>query len=172
MSRIHGVTWLLIRDGRVLLERCPKKAQVLGVGEWFVPGGKMEADESPEQTLIRELSEEWPGVTLLGCEPLPIVEGSRVPAGNGLFLMRPFVISVAGELPNVSADGIELRWAPLHEALTSPVPQVRMMVAAAGAIQENATDQKRTSSADKSVRSTADWGSTSTRPACAFTRSV
>lgn len=132
--RIDGVVWLLIRKGHILLERCPKKAKVLGVGEWFIPGGKIEGRETPKQALLREIGEEWPGVTLLGSTPLPIIEGSPVPADprSKIFLMRPFVITVAGEVPKLSADGINLRWTPTLEALLlSPVPQVRMMVAAA-----------------------------------------
>lgn len=131
---VHGVTWLLIREGHVLLEKCAKKARVLGVGEWFVPGGKVEAQDADEaDTLRREIAEEWPDVRLLEYRPLPIVEGSPVPAGpRGLFLMRPFVVGVRGEMPSRSAEGTPLRWFPIDEALRSPVPQVRMMVAAAG----------------------------------------
>jgi ADP-ribose pyrophosphatase YjhB (NUDIX family) len=134
---VHGVTWLLIRDWHVALERCPKKAAVLGVGEWFVPGGKIEGDESPEACCQRELREEWPGVEVLTMHPLPIVEGSAVPPGpRGLFLMRPFVVTVRGDLPTYSGDGVRLRWVTIAEALASPVPQVRMMVAAALSAEE------------------------------------
>lgn len=129
---IHGVCWVLIRHGHVLLERCPKKALVLGVGEWFVPGGKIEGDELPIHALIRELREEWPTAKLEQSTDLPIIEGSAIPPGpRGLFLMRPYAVIVSGEIPHVSADGVELRWVPVLEALVSPVPQVRMMVAAA-----------------------------------------
>lgn len=129
---IHGVVFLIFRGNRVLMERCPKKRIVLGVGEWFLPGGKIELGESPEQTLEREVREEL-GVTILTSRPLPIVEGSRVPAGErGIFLMRPFVIGVAGNIPSSTLDGdVELRWEHIADALHSPVPQVRMMVAAA-----------------------------------------
>lgn len=136
--RIHGVTWVLIRDGFVLLERCEKKARVLGVGEWFVPGGKIEGDEIPEDALRREIGEEWPGVELLTAQPLPILEGSAVPPGpRGLFLMRPYLVTVSfarcadGTAPDESSEGTPLRWTPISEALASPVVQVRMMVAAA-----------------------------------------
>ncbi len=131
-TRIHGVTWLLFRDGYVLLEKCPKKRDVLGVGEWFVPGGKIEGDETPAEALVREIGEEWPTVTVESFEPLPILEGSPVPPGpRGLFLMRPFLVTVAGSIPTESGDGVPLRWTSIAEALGSPVPQVRMMVAAA-----------------------------------------
>ena len=133
---INGVCWVLIRRGSVLLERCEKKARVLGVGKWFVPGGKIEGDETPEQALEREIAEEWPMVKLQSYKPLPIVEGSAVPPGpRGIFLMRPYLVTVDGDLPYTkiyTSDGVELRWFPLLEALLlSPVPQVRMMIAAA-----------------------------------------
>lgn len=134
MSKIHGVTWLLIRAGRVLLEKCPKKAAKLGVGEWFVPGGKVEGDETTRDACMREIGEEWPTVDLIDLRPLPIIEGSRVGVqvdGEDVFLMRPYLVRVRGSIPFSSADGIELRWVAIGEALSSPVPQVRMMVAAA-----------------------------------------
>lgn len=131
-GRIHGVTWVLIRDGRVALERCEKKARVLGVGEWFIPGGKLEGDETTDEALRREFAEEWPTMKLSNFWPLPIVEGSPVPPGpRGLFLMRPYLVTAVGELPPTAAEGTPLRLAPVAEALASPVLQVRMMTAAA-----------------------------------------
>jgi hypothetical protein len=138
MTRIHGVTWLVIRDGFVMLERCEKKRAVLGVGEWFVPGGKIEGEESADDALLRELHEEWPWFELSSITPLPIIEGSPVPPGpRGLFLMRPYLVKPAAShvnhwrWENESAEGTPLRWVSLLEALASPVVQVRMMVAAA-----------------------------------------
>ena len=128
--RLDGVAWLLIRGGRILLEKCPKKRVKMGVGVWFIPGGKIEGDETVALTLHRELREEWPGVMLERALPLPIVQAS--PAGlEPCFLMQPFVVEVSGPIPQWSGDGVELRWIPLEEALESPVPQVRMMIAAA-----------------------------------------
>ena len=43
-------------DGRVLIAQRPAGKQMGGL--WEFPGGKMESGERPEQTLIRELSEE------------------------------------------------------------------------------------------------------------------
>jgi ADP-ribose pyrophosphatase YjhB (NUDIX family) len=135
MTTTHGVTWIVIRDGHVLLERCPKKARHLGVGEWFVPGGKLENGEGAAEALIREIREEWPGVRIEEFEPLPLLEGSLVPPGpRGVFLMRPYLVRVSGEIPSHSDEGVELRWIPLRVALNSPVPQVRMMIAAACAL--------------------------------------
>jgi hypothetical protein len=129
---IHGICWLLIDGSMVLLEECPKKAAVLGVGQWFVPGGKIEGDESPEDALVREVREEW-GVDVTSYTALPVLEGSAIPPGpRGLFLMRPFRITIAGNPPAKTVDeGVKLAWWGTGYALRSPVLQVRMMVAAA-----------------------------------------
>ena len=47
---------LIDRDGRVLLAQRPEGKSLAGL--WEFPGGKVEAGESPEQALIRELKEE------------------------------------------------------------------------------------------------------------------
>jgi 8-oxo-dGTP diphosphatase len=47
---------LVDADGRVLIAQRPEGKSMAGL--WEFPGGKIEADESPESALIRELSEE------------------------------------------------------------------------------------------------------------------
>jgi 8-oxo-dGTP diphosphatase len=47
---------LIDADGRVLLTRRPPGKAMQGL--WECPGGKIEAGERPEDTLIRELAEE------------------------------------------------------------------------------------------------------------------
>ncbi len=47
---------LIDADGRVLLAQRPDGRPMAGL--WEFPGGKVEAGERPEQTLIRELKEE------------------------------------------------------------------------------------------------------------------
>jgi len=48
-------------DGRILMSRRPQGKDF--AGKWEFPGGKMEVNERPEQTVVRELREE------LGIEP-------------------------------------------------------------------------------------------------------
>ena len=50
---VAGIVW---RDGRLLAALRPE-GKILG-GYWEFPGGKMEAGESMEQALARELREE------------------------------------------------------------------------------------------------------------------
>ena len=46
-----SVKGVVIRDGRVLLLRNDR-------GEWELPGGRLERDETPEQCVVREIAEE------------------------------------------------------------------------------------------------------------------
>jgi len=57
---VHVVGAAVVRDGRVLASRRTAPAHLAGL--WEFPGGKVEADESDEQALVRELEEEL-GVT-------------------------------------------------------------------------------------------------------------
>ena len=47
---------LVDSDGRVLLARRPEGKPMTGL--WEFPGGKVEADETPERTVVREAREE------------------------------------------------------------------------------------------------------------------
>jgi 8-oxo-dGTP diphosphatase len=54
---LYVVAGLLIdEDGRVLVQQRPKNRSMPGL--WEFPGGKIEAGETPEAALVRELAEE------------------------------------------------------------------------------------------------------------------
>jgi 8-oxo-dGTP diphosphatase len=75
------VAGAVVRDGRLLAVRRTRPAALRG--RWELPGGKVDADESPDVALLRELREElgigvrieeWlPGATPIGAGPLRLV---------------------------------------------------------------------------------------------------
>ena len=58
--RVPVVGAAILRGGRVLAAR--RTAPPAAAGRWELPGGKVEASETPEAALVRELREE------LGCD--------------------------------------------------------------------------------------------------------
>ena len=56
---------LVDQDGRVLITQRPEGKPLAGL--WEFPGGKVEAGETPEETLIRELHEELGIETKAAC---------------------------------------------------------------------------------------------------------
>lgn len=56
---------LVDTDGRVLLAQRPAHKPMAGL--WEFPGGKVHADECPEDALVRELHEELGITTSVGC---------------------------------------------------------------------------------------------------------
>lgn len=56
---------LVDSDGRVLIAQRPEGKQLAGM--WEFPGGKVEAGETPEAALIRELQEELGITTKTAC---------------------------------------------------------------------------------------------------------
>jgi 8-oxo-dGTP diphosphatase len=65
---------LVDADGRVLLCQRPQGKQLAGL--WEFPGGKVEAGETPESCLIRELNEEL-GITVAHACLAPFVFASH-----------------------------------------------------------------------------------------------
>lgn len=90
MRHLHVACAIIERDGRVLAAQ--RSATMTLPLKWEFPGGKIEAGESPEECLIRELMEEL-GVTVLLGTALP-------PATHGYpdftVTLYPFTCRVAG----------------------------------------------------------------------------
>jgi ADP-ribose pyrophosphatase YjhB (NUDIX family) len=83
-----GVGGAVVRDGRLLLVR---RASRRGRGNWQVPGGFIEPDETMEQAVIREVAEEA-GVTAEVEGILALRNRYDPDVGNSLYivlLLRP-----------------------------------------------------------------------------------
>lgn len=96
---------LIDADGRVLLARRPEGKPMAGL--WEFPGGKVEADEQPEQTLIRELREELGIVVSEPCLA-PLTFASHAYAD--FHLLMPLYVCRRWEGIVAPQEGQELAW--------------------------------------------------------------
>ena len=105
---------LIVRDGMLLLGRRSLE-KVVCPGTWDVIGGHVEAGETFEAALLREVEEE------IGIRPLVYDEHSRHPLVQGGMLMLFRVTQWAGGEPSLqNAEHVELRWFPVRVACTLP----------------------------------------------------
>ena len=96
---------LIDSDGRVLLARRPEGKPMAGL--WEFPGGKVEAGERPEQTLIRELREEL-GITVSEPCLAPLTFASHAYAE--FHLLMPLYVCRRWEGMVAPQEGQELAW--------------------------------------------------------------
>ena len=99
----------LIRSGDLYLA-CKNAQGRRHAGKWELPGGKVEAAETFETALARELSEELEIKVVVG-QHIGQIELRTEPRGTIHF----FRVDVVGDLPTKSNDHDELLWLPIHE---------------------------------------------------------
>ena len=103
------VAALILRDQKVLIcQRRPDQPMAL---KWEFPGGKIEAGESAEQALRRELDEELGIAADIGKQVAHTRHTYR--SGSAIDLQFFVVHEFLGELTNRIFH--ELRWCPLRE---------------------------------------------------------
>jgi 8-oxo-dGTP diphosphatase len=103
------VAALILRGDQVLIcQRRPDQAMAL---KWEFPGGKMEAGESPEQALIRELDEELGINATIGTLVAHVRHAYR--NGGAVDLQFFAVHQFAGEITNNIFN--DLRWCDLRD---------------------------------------------------------
>lgn len=96
---------LIDPDGRVLLAQRPPGKSMAGL--WEFPGGKVEAGESPEATLIRELDEEL-GITVKEACLAPLTFASH--RYSDFHLLMPLYVCRRWEGTVVGREGQALTW--------------------------------------------------------------
>ena len=104
-------------DGRVLLAQRPEGKSMAGL--WEFPGGKVEAGETPEAALIRELHEELGIETWESClAPLTFASHSY----NNFHLLMPlFACRKWGGTPT-SRENQGLKWVRATDLKNYPMP--------------------------------------------------
>ncbi|HZD90972.1 MAG TPA: 8-oxo-dGTP diphosphatase MutT [Pseudolabrys sp.] len=96
---------LVDTDGRVLLAQRPDGKSMAGL--WEFPGGKVEAGERPEETLIRELKEEL-GIAVKEACLAPLTFASHAYAD--FHLLMPLYICRRWEGMVAPTEGQQLAW--------------------------------------------------------------
>ena len=108
---------LIDADGRVLLTERPAGKSMAGL--WEFPGGKIEAGERPEETLIRELNEELGIVVREPCLA-PLTFASHAYAD--FHLLMPLYVCRRWEGTVRAKEGQTLKWAPPNRLRDYPMP--------------------------------------------------
>jgi 8-oxo-dGTP diphosphatase len=108
---------LVDADRRVLLTRRPQGKAMAGL--WEFPGGKIEHDELPEQTLIRELKEEL-GIDVSNACLAPLTFASHAYAD--FHLLMPLWICRRWEGIVTAQEGQEIAWVRPQRLREYPMP--------------------------------------------------
>jgi 8-oxo-dGTP diphosphatase len=96
---------LLDGDGRLLIAKRPEGRPLAGM--WEFPGGKVEAGETPEHALIRELAEEL-GIDIAASDLTPLTFASHDYAD--FHLLMPLYLCQRWRGTMIPHEGQELAW--------------------------------------------------------------
>lgn len=108
LKRIKVVGAVLVHDGRVFAaKRGPGKSMA---GYWEFPGGKVEADETPEAALARELREELKIDVTVG----EFIVTATHEAGTAVIELSTYLCTIIEGVP-VLTEHEEFRWLPVSE---------------------------------------------------------
>ncbi|WP_306141864.1 8-oxo-dGTP diphosphatase MutT [Roseibium sp. MMSF_3412] len=104
-------------DGRILLAQRPEGKSMAGL--WEFPGGKVEAGERPEETLIRELGEEL-GIEVNEACLAPLTFASH--AYEDFHLLMPLYICRRWTGNPIGREDQALKWVRATRLRDYPMP--------------------------------------------------
>ncbi|WP_077959924.1 8-oxo-dGTP diphosphatase MutT [Ensifer adhaerens] len=108
---------LVDSDGRILLAQRPEGKSLAGL--WEFPGGKVEAGETPEETLIRELEEELGIRTKVAClAPLTFASHTY----DDFHLLMPLYVCRRYEGVAIGREGQAIKWVRPKALRDYPMP--------------------------------------------------
>ena len=108
---------LVDADGRVLITRRPEGKAMAGL--WEFPGGKVEAGETPEEALIRELKEELDIDTRSACLA-PLTFASH--AYDDFHLLMPLYVCRKWQGTVRPLEGQAVKWVAARTLRDYPMP--------------------------------------------------
>jgi 8-oxo-dGTP diphosphatase len=108
---------LINERSQILLQLRPEGRSMAGL--WEFPGGKVEATETPQQALIRELKEEL-GIEVSPDSLMPITFASEPLANQNLLLLLFACKTWVGE--PMALESPEIAWVSLQEMRSRPMP--------------------------------------------------
>ena len=121
MKQVHVAVGVVCRNDTFFV--CKRSAEQHQGGKWEFPGGKVEAQESVEEALKRELLEEI-GIQPRTCENL--IEIAHDYPDKRVLLSVQIVEEFAGE--PYGKEGQENRWVSLPELTTLDFPEANKAI--------------------------------------------
>lgn len=121
MSKVDVAVGVIIKQNECLISKRAASAHQGGL--WEFPGGKREPDETTEQALSRELSEEL-GITVIQCTPLITVSHDY---GDKVVELDVWTVSRFDGEPH-GREGQPLRWVAIHKLKDYSFPEANMPI--------------------------------------------
>lgn len=126
MNHIRIATACFLNDEPALLVVRKKNT-----GAWMLPGGKLDAQETPARALVRELQEELQiEVAESALTPLGVFDAVAANEADTLVNAHAFLVPLpAGQSPRAAAEIAEMKWLPLSQPVPADVaPLLRRFI--------------------------------------------
>ena len=129
-KNIHVVGAVIVKNGKILCAQRGRN-QPLPL-KWEFPGGKMEAGESPQEALLREIQEEMHCRIEIGDQ----IEANAYEYDFGIVHLTTFYCKIIDGMP-VLTEHISIQWLPHTELMTldwapADIPAARKIVTHSG----------------------------------------